>query len=114
MKTNQLYVLNLINEMAKEKDKTQMKIKDLYVLNLLWEMASAMLNHKVDNEFYDYYMEKDLNWLIDNREKIVNDVVNNYDKLEFDFRAKYYNYLNQWDKTELKSAVEKIIEECEL
>lgn len=91
-----------------------MQIKELYVLNLLDEMASAMLNHEVDNEFYDYYMEKDLNWLIDNREKIVNDVVNNYDKLEFDFRAKYYNYLNQWNKTELKSAVEKIIEECEL
>lgn len=91
-----------------------MKIKYLCLLNLLREMASAMLNHEVDNEFYDYYMEKDLNWLIDNREKIVNDVVNNYDKLEFDFRAKYYNYLNQWNKTELKSAVEKIIEECEL
>ena len=91
-----------------------MKIKYLCLLNLLREMASAMLNHEVDNEFYDYYMEKDLNWLIDNREKIVNDVVNNYDKLEFDFRAKYYNYLNQWNKTELKSAVEKIIEESEL
>ena len=90
-----------------------MKIKYLCLLNLLREMASAMLNHEVDNEFYDYYMEKDLNWLIDNREKIVNDVVNNYDKLEFDFRAKYYNYLNQWDKTELKSAIEKIIEESE-
>lgn len=91
-----------------------MKINQLYVLNLINEMASAMLNHKVDNEFYDYYMEKDLSWLVDNREKIINDVVSNYDKLEFDFRAKYYNYLNQWDKTELKSAVEKIIEECEL
>lgn len=91
-----------------------MKIKYLCLLNLLREMASAMLNHEVDNEFYDYYMEKDLNWLIDNRGKIINDVVNNYDKLEFDFRAKYYNYLNQWNKTELKSAVEKIIEECEL
>lgn len=91
-----------------------MKINQLYVLNLINEMASAMLNHKVDNEFYVYYMEKDLSWLVDNREKIINDVVSNYDKLEFDFRAKYYNYLNQWNNTELKSAVEKIIEECEL
>lgn len=113
MKINQLYVLNLINEIAKEKDKTQMKIKDLYVLNLLDEMASAMLNHKVDNDFYDYYMEKDLSWLFDNREKIINDVINNYDKLEFDFRAKYYNYLNKWNKNELKKAVEDMIKESE-
>ena len=90
-----------------------MQIKYLYVLNLLNEMASAMLNHGVDNEFYNYYFEENLSWLFDNREKIINDVVNNYDKLEFDFRAKYYNYLNKWNKNELKKAVEDMIKECE-
>lgn len=90
-----------------------MQIKYLYVLNLLNEMASAMLNHKVDNEFYYYYFEENLSWLFDNREKIINDVVSNYDKLEFDFRAKYYDYLNKWNKNELKKAVEDMIKECE-
>ena len=90
-----------------------MKINQLYVLNLLNEMASAMLNHGVDNEFYNYYFEENLSWLLDNREKIINDVVNNYDKLEFDFRAKYYDYLNKWNKNELKKAVEDMIKECE-
>lgn len=90
-----------------------MEIKYLHVLNLLNEMASAMLNHRVDDEFYNYYFEENFGWLFDNREKIINDVINNYDKLEFDFRAKYYNYLNKWNKNELKKAVEDMIKECE-
>ena len=50
-----------------------MEIRKLEVLNILKEMAGAMLNHRVDDEFYDYYMLKELNWLIENRKKIIND-----------------------------------------
>lgn len=88
-----------------------MKIRKLEVLNILNEMAEAMLNHRVDDEFYDYYMFKELNWLIENRKKIINDYVNNYDKLKFDFENNFYNYINRWSKNEIEEAIETMLNE---
>ena len=88
-----------------------MKIRKLEVLNILIEMAGAMLNHRVDDEFYDYYMLKELNWLIENRNKIINDYVNNYDKLKFDFENNYFNYINKFDVREIKKIIEEMLNE---
>ena len=88
-----------------------MEIRKLEVLNILKEMAEAMLNHRVDDEFYDYYMLKELNWLIENRKKIINDYVNNYDKLKFDFENNYFNYINKFDVREIKKIIEEMLNE---
>ena len=88
-----------------------MEIRKLEVLNILKEMAMAMLNHRVDDEFYDYYMLKELNWLIENRKKIINDYDNNYDKLKFDFENNYFNYINKFDVREIKKIIEEMINE---
>lgn len=50
-----------------------MKINKLLVLNILNEMACTCLNRQVDNKFYDFYFEKDMQWLLDNWQKIFND-----------------------------------------
>ena len=88
-----------------------MEIRKLEVLNILKEMAMAMLNHRVDDEFYDYYMLKELNWLIENRKKIINDYVNNYDKLKFDFENNFYDYINRWSKNEIEKVIERMLNE---
>ena len=49
-----------------------MEIRKLEVLNILKEMAGAMLNHRVDDEFYNYYMLKELNWLIKKLDRLNN------------------------------------------
>ena len=88
-----------------------MEIRKLEVLNILKEMAGAILNHRVDDEFYDYYMLKELNWLIENRKKIINDYVNNYDKLKFDFENNFYDYINRWSKNEIEKVIERMLNE---
>lgn len=88
-----------------------MEIRKLEVLNLLQEMCMGMLNHRVDDEFYDYYILKELNWLIENRKKIIKDYVNNYDKLKFDFDNNYYNFINQWSKNEIEEVIERMLNE---
>ena len=50
-----------------------MKIKDLLKLNILNEMASTCLNKRIDDDFYDFYFEKNIEWLIKNKDKIIND-----------------------------------------
>lgn len=50
-----------------------MKIKELLKTNILNEMASTCLNRRVDDNFYDYYFEKETNWLFENKDKIIDD-----------------------------------------
>ena len=61
-----------------------MIISDLYKLNRLKEISSILLNNKIEPDFYDYYFNNSLNWLLDNQEKIENDLKNNIEKLKFD------------------------------
>lgn len=53
-----------------------MKITNLIKINILNEMAGTCLNRHVDNNFYDFYFEHDMKWLLDNWEKIYNDFYN--------------------------------------
>lgn len=50
-----------------------MKIKDLLKFNILDEMASTCLNKRIDDNFYDFYFEKGIDWLMKNKDKIIND-----------------------------------------
>lgn len=61
-----------------------MRINKLYELNILNTKAGILVNHHIDNEFYDYYFENELNWLLENKDKIEDDFNKNIDKLKFD------------------------------
>lgn len=46
--------------------------------------AGLLLNNRVDDEFYDFYMIKGNEWLLNNQERIENDYNNNIEKMKFD------------------------------
>lgn len=77
------FLRNAIKDL-KERGKINMKINELYKLNELNTKAGLLLNNSVDNDFYDFYMTKNLEWLLENKEKIENDYINNIAKLKFD------------------------------
>ena len=71
------------------KNKEYFKIKNLYSLNVLNEKCKILLNNsnKLHNEiqdFYDFYFLNNLDWLIENQDKINQDFYNNLDKMKFD------------------------------
>lgn len=71
------------------KNKEYFKIKNLYSLNILNEKCKILLNNSnkltdINPEFYDFYFLNDLDWLIENQDKINNDFKNNLDKIKFD------------------------------
>ena len=61
-----------------------MKINKLHEINILNTKAGILVNHHIDEDFYDYYFENDISWLLDNKAKIENDFNKNIDKLKFD------------------------------
>ena len=89
-----------------------MKIKDLYDLERLNEMCSMLLNRGIDDEFYDYFMLKDLSWLLENEEKITNDFENNIEKMRWDIllNCKIINDIYGYEALDslLKDGVEKL------
>ncbi len=89
-----------------------MKIKDLYDLERLNEMCSMLLNRRIDDEFYDYFMLKDLSWLLENQEKITNDFENNIEKMRWDIllNSKIINDIYGYQALDslLKDGVEKL------
>ena len=89
-----------------------MKIKDLYDLERLNEMCSMLLNRRIDAEFYDYFMLKDLSWLLENEEKITNDFENNIEKMRWDIllNSKIINDIYGYEALDslLKDGVEKL------
>lgn len=89
-----------------------MKIKDLYDLERLNEMCSMLLNRRIDDEFYDYFMLKDLSWLLENEEKITNDFENNIEKMRWDIllNSKIINDIYGYEALDslLKDGVEKL------
>lgn len=64
--------------------RNNMKINDLYEINILNTKAGILVNHHIDEEFYDYYFENEISWLIENKNKIENDFSKNIDKFKFD------------------------------
>lgn len=89
-----------------------MKIKDLYDLERLNEMCSMLLNRGIDDEFYDYFMLKDLSWLLENEEKITNDFENNIEKMRWDIllNSKIINDIYGYEALDslLKDGIEKL------
>lgn len=53
------------------------------MIKKLNEKAKLLLNNRIDDEFYDFYMTKGEDWLLNNQEKIESDYNNNIDKMEF-------------------------------
>lgn len=91
-----------------------MKIRHLYVLNILEEMASENLNRRIDDKFYDYFMHKGLDWLLDNAEKIVNDFYNNISKFgwELEHANEFFPIFSKsWGKDGAKGS-EQWIKDC--
>ena len=66
-----------------EKRKNEMKINELHLINQLNEKAGILLNKRIDNKFYDYYFENDIEWLLNNKNKIESDFANNIEKMKF-------------------------------
>lgn len=54
------------------------------MIRKLNEKARLLLNNRIDDEFYDFYMMKGDEWLLNNQEKIESDYNNNIDKMKFD------------------------------
>lgn len=50
-----------------------MEIIELTKYMVLKEMATNNLNKRIDDKFYDNFMFKDTQWLVDNMDKIIND-----------------------------------------
>lgn len=67
-----------------ERGYLDMTIDNLYKINNLNEKAGMLLNHNIDNDFYDFYMNNEINWLIENEDKINKDFTNNINELKFD------------------------------
>ena len=61
-----------------------LKINDLVKINILEKRCEILLNCRIDDRFYDYYMFNKINWLLENEDKINNDYFNNLDKIKFD------------------------------
>ena len=66
------------------KNKEYFKIKNLYSLNVLNEKCKILLNNNINPDFYDFYFLNNLDWLIENKDKINQDFYNNLDKIKFD------------------------------
>lgn len=68
----------------KKEEKKTIKISELELLNELDQKCSILSKHHIDDEFYCFYAVKNINWLIDNKDKIITDFEQNTDKLKFD------------------------------
>ena len=60
-----------------------MKILDIDDLYILEKKASILLNRSIEPSFYDYFSQKPIEWLIENREKIEKDFADNLQKIKF-------------------------------
>lgn len=89
----------------------ELKIIDLFELNELNEMATILLNHNVDNKFYDYYIFKDLSWLLENKKKIINDFDSNLKEIRFDILINSYNLCFEYGPMILKQILKEGKEE---
>ena len=63
-----------------------LKINDLVKINTLEKRCEILLNCRIDDQFYDYYMYNKLNWLLENEDKINNDYFSNLksDRVKFE------------------------------
>ena len=71
-----------------------MRIKELENYNILSEMCSLILNNTKDEElikYYSYYFVNKLEWLNENKSKIVSDFTKLYLNGNFNFALKYWN-----------------------
>ena len=85
----------------------KLEIKDLSVLTILNEMAIELTNHAINEGFYDGYMHKDISWLLENKNKIVNDFYNNTDKFKGALKTRC-KYINMFSKETIYYLVEKL------
>jgi len=85
----------------------KIEIKDLSGLTILNEMAGELLNQDIDSNFYDGYMHKDISWLVENKNKIVNDFYNNIDKFKGALKTRC-KYINMFSKETIYYVVEKL------
>lgn len=91
-----------------------MKIKNLYLINILEEMASISLNKRINDELYDYYMFNDLEWLLDNAERIINDFYSNINRFswELEHANEYFPVFGRtWGEDGAKGS-EQWVKEC--
>lgn len=64
-----------------EKGELDMEIKNMEILE---RKAAMLLNHNVDNKFYDYYFLNGSDWILENEERINKDYNNNVYLMKFD------------------------------
>lgn len=77
-----------------------MKIKNLEEYMILKEMATNNLNKRIDDKFYDYFMYKDTQWLVDNKDKIIDDFYSKDNK--FERENGYYPNIQEFKFSNLK------------
>ena len=64
-----------------EKGELDMEIKNMEILE---RKAAMLLNHNIDNKFYDYYFLNGSDWILENEERINKDYNNNIYLMKFD------------------------------
>ncbi len=60
-----------------------MKISDIEELAILEKKASILLNKSIEPSFYNYFFQKPIEWLIENKGKIEKDFADNLQKIKF-------------------------------
>lgn len=72
-----------------------LKINDLVKLDTLEKRCEILLNCRIDDRFYDYYMFNKINWLLENEDKINNDYFNNLNLASVKFHVILNSHLNE-------------------